>query len=120
MRQGEAVRFVIEIDVSDVDAFRSLVEEAVAISRDEPGTLVYDWYLNDDTGKCTLYEAYESFEALGLHIQGRVFTELGPKFMEVCKFVHVDAFGEPPPGADGGPTIAPTTWWGAPFAAVSG
>jgi hypothetical protein len=81
---------------------------------------VYDWYLDEATGKCKLYEAYETFEALQAHIAGPVFTELGPKIIEVCKFVHVDAFGEVPDAVREGPSIAPTTWWGSPFAAISG
>ena len=119
MRQSEAIRFVIEIEVSDVDAFKALVQQAVAISREEPGTVVYDWYLDEATGKCRLYEAYETLEALRAHVKGRVFTEVGPKLLQVCEFVRVDAFGEVPPGAKERPGIAPTTWWDAPFAAVS-
>ena len=120
MRQSEAIRFVIEIQVDDVKSFKELAAQAVAISRDEPGTVVYDWYLNEATGECRLYEAYETLEALSAHVSGRVFTEVGPKLVQVCKFVRVDAFGPVPPGAKERRGIAPTTWWDAPFAAVSG
>ncbi|MCH7789325.1 MAG: antibiotic biosynthesis monooxygenase [Acidobacteria bacterium] len=119
MRQSEAIRFVIEIEVSDIDGFKAAANDMVAISDDEPGTLVYDWYLDEDTGQGRLYEAYASFEALDAHIAGPVFTEVGPRIISTCTFVRMDAFGNAPPERRAGPGIAPTTWWGDPFAAVS-
>lgn len=119
MSQSEAIRFVFEIDVTDIQTFKALVDEAVAISRDEPGTVVYDWYLDEKASKCTLYEAYESFDALMTHVGGRVFSEVGPRLVQVCKFVHGDVFGLVPDTMRDGPSIAPMTYWGAPIAGVS-
>ena len=52
----------------------------VAVSRDEPGTVVYDWYVDEAGGVGTLYEAYSSAEALRAHGSGAVFTELAPRY----------------------------------------
>jgi quinol monooxygenase YgiN len=118
MRYHEEVRFVIDIEITDPVRFRELVLQCVEISRQEPGTLVYDWYIAEDGAKGCLYETYESPDALRTHTQGRVFSEVGPKLMEVCRFLHVDAFGDFGPQARR-PPLWPTTYWGMPFAAVS-
>ena len=119
MRDGEWVRFVIRFEVLDVDRFREMAEQMVTVSREEPGTVVYDWYLDEDGRTGTLYEAYASQAALQAHTSGRVFTELAPKYLDVFRVVGVDVYGE----ADGLPRSdvlgAPTTWWGAAIAAVT-
>ena len=91
----------------------------VAVSRDEPGTVVYDWYLDELSGKASLYEAYSSFEALNTHVRGAVFTELAPRDQGVYRVVSVDVFGEAVGRARTDVLGAPTTWWGSPIAAVT-
>lgn len=119
MRSDEEIRFVIEIDVHDLAAFKTLVPRLVDASRSEPGTLVYDWYVDDEAGKARLYEAYASNEALRAHTAGPVFTDpdLGPGLLAYCTFVHVDAFGDlelPDAGF-----FWPTTVWNRPFVALA-
>lgn len=116
MRSNEEIRFVIDIEVRDVERFREIARRCVEVSRSEPGTLVYDWYLDEGEGRARLYEAYESLEALEAHTRGPVFTEVGPPLMEVATFVHVDAYGPLPQDA---PSLWPTTVWGAPFVALA-
>ena len=76
VRDGEWVRFVIRFEVLDAERFREMAAAMVAVSRDEPGTVVYDWYLDEAAAKGTLYEAYSSAEALEAHGSGAVFTDL--------------------------------------------
>jgi quinol monooxygenase YgiN len=113
------MRFVIRFEIRDMDRFREMATAMVAVSRDEPGTVVYDWYVDDAESAGTLYEAYASSDALRAHGSGAVFTELAPRYADAVRVVKVDAFGR----ADGLPRGdvlgAPTTWWGAPIAAVT-
>ena len=91
----------------------------VAVSRDEPGTVVYDWYLDEPAGTGTLYEAYASADALAAHGKGAVFTELAPRYADAVRVLAVDVFGAAD-GMDRRDVLgAPTTWWGAPIAAVT-
>jgi quinol monooxygenase YgiN len=110
---------VILFEVLDMDRFRDMAQAMVAVSRDEPGTVVYDWYIDEDAKTGTLYEAYASADALREHGSGAVFTELAPRYADAVRVTKVDAFG----AADGLPRRdalgAPTTWWGAPIAAVT-
>lgn len=119
MRDGEWVRFVIRFEVVDLARFREMANAMVAVSRDEPGTVVYDWYVDEAAGTGTLYEAYASPEALKVHGSGTVFTELAPRYADSVRVISVDVFG----AAAGLPRSdvlgAPTTWWGAPIAAVT-
>jgi quinol monooxygenase YgiN len=118
MRANEAVRFVIEIEVSDVERFKETVARCVEVSRDEPGTLLYDWDLDEAAGTARLYEAYESLDALRAHATGPVFTDVGLPLMECSRFVHVDAFGDVGAMAEQA-TFWPTTFWGAPLASLT-
>jgi quinol monooxygenase YgiN len=119
VRSGEYVRFVIRFEVLDAERFREMATAMVAVSRDEPGTVVYDWYLDAEAGTGTLYEAYASADALAEHGRGKVFSELVPRYADCLRVQGVDVFG----AADGmqrRPVLgAPTTWWGAPVAAVT-
>lgn len=119
VRDGEWVRFVIRFEILDAARFREMAEAMVAVSRDEPGTVVYDWYLDEPAGTGTLYEAYASHDALQAHGRGAVFTELAPRYADAVRVISVDVFG----AAEGMPRNdvlgAPTTWWGAPIAAIT-
>jgi quinol monooxygenase YgiN len=119
VRDGEWVRFVIRFEVLDAARFREMATAMVAVSRDEPGTVVYDWYLDVATGTGTLYEAYASAEALEAHGRGTVFTDLAPKYADAVRVASVDVFGEAAALPRRDVLGAPTTWWGGPIAAVT-
>jgi quinol monooxygenase YgiN len=119
VRDGEWVRFVIRFEVLDRARFREMAAAMVAVSLSEPGTLVYDWYLDEEAGRGALYEAYASHEALEAHGRGAVFTELAPRYADTLRVVSVDAFGAATEIPRRDVLGAPTTWWGAPIAAVS-
>jgi quinol monooxygenase YgiN len=118
MRSDEEVRFVIDIEVKDVERFKEVVQKCVEVSRNEPGTLVYDWYIDEEKGRARLYEAYESLDAVKAHAAGPVFTDVGLPLMEIANFVHMDAFGDV--GEFLKRPLWPTTVWGPPFAALNG
>jgi quinol monooxygenase YgiN len=121
MRTGEGMRLVIGFAVTDVARFEEMATAMVEASRAEPGTLVYDWYLDAGAGRACLYEAYESFDAIVAHSRGPVFTEIAPRYAGVFTVERVDVFGDARQMQAGGDVLgAPTTWWGAPFAALAG
>jgi quinol monooxygenase YgiN len=119
MRDGEWVRFVIRFEVVDADRFCEMARAMVAVSRDEPGTVVYDWYFDEQAQRGTLYEAYASREALLAHTSGPVFAELAPRYVDAIRVLSVDAFGRAAELPRRDVLGAPTTWWGAPIAAVT-
>lgn len=119
MTASEEVRLVVEIEVTDVERFKRAAVACAEVSRTEPGTLVYDWYLDETTGMARLYEAYASPDALRAHMAGPVFIDVGLPLMECSRFVQVDAYG------DFGDlrnetTFWPTRFWGPPFTSLEG
>jgi quinol monooxygenase YgiN len=118
MQPSPAIRFVVQIQVHDIEAFKETVARAVSISRTEPGTLHYDWFLDEASGAARLVEAYDSVDAVVDHSRGAVFTEVGPEMLRTCTFVSMDAFGDTG-GLGGGAQLWPSTYWGTPFAALT-
>ncbi len=120
MRDGEWIRFVIRFEVLDADRYRDMTAAMAAVSHDEPGTVVYDWYLDEPQTTGVLYEAYASRDALDAHTRGAVFTDLAPQYLDAVRVISVDAFGAAPGLARSDVLGAPTIWWDAPIAAISG
>jgi quinol monooxygenase YgiN len=119
VQPSPAIRFFVQIQVHDIDGFKDAVVRCAAISRDEPGTLHYDWFLDEATGAARLVEAYESVAAVLEHARGPVFTDVGPTLLETCTFVSMDAFGDTGALGDGA-QFWPSTYWGTPFAELAG
>ena len=120
MRDDEGIRVVIHFDVIDVDRFREMAAAMVEVSRSEPGTRVYDWYVNAEAHTACLYEAYESFEAIVAHTEGPVFTDIAPKYIGLFSVSGVEVFGDAGRWATNGDVLgAPTTWWGPSIAALT-
>ena len=109
---------IVDIEVIDAEGFRAIAQEASEVCRGEPGTLLYEWYIDEDAGRARLHEAYESCEALDGHAEGRVFTELAPRFFEVARFVHIDFYGDMPSERARQEPLAPRTIWGSTIAAA--
>ncbi len=118
MTTDTTIRFVLEISVNDIARFKELVAKCVEISSDEPGTLMYSWYLDEAASTARLVEAYKDVAAVLAHARGPVFTEVGPELLTVCTFVKMDAFGDVGKLKDG-PSFWPTTYWGTPFSALA-
>jgi quinol monooxygenase YgiN len=112
------IRFFVQIQVHDIDGFKDAVAKCVAISRGEPGTIHYDWFLDETTGAARLVEAYESTDAVLAHARGPVFTDIGPTLLTTCTFVSMDAFGDTGTLGDG-KQFWPSTYWGTPFAELA-
>ncbi|HUW01758.1 MAG TPA: antibiotic biosynthesis monooxygenase [Acidimicrobiales bacterium] len=120
MSENEGIRLVIEFEVGDIDRFRAMAEAMVMYSKTEPGTLVYDWYLDEENARGKLYEAYVDNDAVVAHGMGPVFLEIAPKYLDCLTVTSVEVFGDASELAKGGDVLrAPTLWWGPAFAAVT-
>lgn len=118
MTQRSWVTVIVKWEVRDRDGFVAMATEMAEASRAEPGTLVYDWYIDEATGTGGLLEMYTSAEALAAHVAGPVFSDIAPRHRGVAKAIAVEMFGGE--GMDRNDILkAPTTWWGEPIAAVT-
>ncbi len=118
MHKRKWITLVVRWDVADADGFSAMAEEMAQASRREPGTHLYDWYIDSATGQGLLLESYPSHEALMSHVEGPVFTEIAPRHRGVARPIAIDVFGGE--GMERTDLLkAPTTWWGEPVAAVT-
>jgi quinol monooxygenase YgiN len=112
----EHVSWVIELAVrpGQLESFRELMEEMVAGTRPEPGSLNYEWYISDDDGTVHIFEKYASSEAMIAHVTGFMEKWAG-RFMACVEPTRFTVYGDPSDAARellapfGGTYLAP---WG--------
>jgi len=118
MHQSAAIRCVLQMQVHDIAAFKEAAARCAAYSSTEPGTLYYDWFLDEATGEARLVEGYDSYESIVAHATGPVFTEIGPALLATCTFVHMDAYGDTEKMRSGA-QFWPSTYWATAFAGLT-
>ena len=59
------VHWLLEVSVNEgqLDAFKELMTEMVAATKNEPDTLIYEWYFNEDHSTCQISERYRDSAA---------------------------------------------------------
>ena len=88
------VRFP-NINPDQLADFKRAALELIEISRQEPGTLRYDYYLNADETICVVHEMFASSTACLSHLAG-VETRLG-RLMILGGGMEIECFGNPSP-----------------------
>lgn len=92
---GNEVFWVLELSVIDGKAgeLSALITEMSQATQDsEPGTLNYEWFLNEDKSKCTIYERYADSEALLIHL-GNFGANFAERFMSILTIDSFKVFG---------------------------
>jgi quinol monooxygenase YgiN len=80
--------------------FQAIAREMVGISREEPGTLAYEWYLSGDGKRCQLIESYANRDALLAHMGGKAGAQAGvPKLLQTAEVIGFQVYGDPGPKA---------------------
>lgn len=72
---------------------------AAAVKAEEPGTVAYEWYFNEDTMKCHVSERYASAEAQSVHGRGETVRPLFAKVFSVCSLSRIESHGDIPEAA---------------------
>jgi quinol monooxygenase YgiN len=97
------VSWVLELAVKagKLATFRALMEEMVTSTRDEPGALVYQWFVSDDGTIVHIYERYASSDAVLTHLEnfGAKFAERFLAAVDPTRFV---VYGTPNDAAKAG------------------
>ncbi len=88
------VSYTLALTIRDgqQDAFRSLMEEMVASTKEEPGTLVYEWFLGADGKTCRINEHFEDTAAYVVHSEnfGESFAD---RFMPTIEVTGLTVYG---------------------------
>jgi hypothetical protein len=77
----------------DLAEFKRVASELLGITANEPGTLQYDWFMNEDETQCVVRETYASSDAVLAHI-GNVGELLGT-IIQLGGGLELEVFGNP-------------------------
>jgi quinol monooxygenase YgiN len=67
--------------------FKALAAQCVRLVREnDPGTTVYDWFINEEGSECIAIDSYNSSEAVLAHIKN-----VGPSMRELRQLAEVTA-----------------------------
>lgn len=77
-----------------LDQFKRLAQQAANIVREnEPGTLLYEWWFNEDETECVAIDCYEDTDAILAHVRN-----VGPTMREILTIADrtVEIYGADP------------------------
>ena len=86
--------FQQSIKIGELEAFKKTVNSMIEVTaRNEPDTLSYNWFINEEGTECHLLETFKDSEAFITHLNnvGPMF----PKLLESCTVTRAKIFGEP-------------------------
>ena len=94
---------------------RTLMNEMVASTRAEPGTLGYEWFLGENGATCHTHERYVDSAAALAHL-GAFGARFAERFLQCFEPTSLFVYGEPSPEAraalDGFGAVYLGTWGG--------
>jgi quinol monooxygenase YgiN len=84
---------LFKIKEGKLEEFKQFIPSLIsAVKEKDPGTLTYDWYLNEDNMECVVLETYSDSQAVLAH-SGNV-GELLQKILEVAD-LSLQLYGNP-------------------------
>jgi quinol monooxygenase YgiN len=77
-----------------LENFRALMNEMVESTRQEPGALIYEWFLSEDESACHIQERFTDSNAAMAHLAtfGSRFAE---RFLGCVQPTGFDVYGSP-------------------------
>ncbi|MFQ5555220.1 MAG: putative quinol monooxygenase [Acidimicrobiia bacterium] len=94
---GKEVSWLLELSIKpgELDTGKALMAEMVDATRaNEPGTLAYEWSMDDAGTTCHIYERYADSAATMAHM-GSFGSKFADRFMAVFAPTGMTVYGEP-------------------------
>lgn len=93
---SEHVHWMLELALKgDLEDFKALMREMVeATMADEPGALIYEWFVDDAGKACHIYERYADSAATMTHLNN-FGTKFAARFMELVQPTRITVYGAP-------------------------
>lgn len=91
------VWFLVEVSIkpNGLAHFEALVNQMSDLTLNEPGALVYKFFLSPDRTRCRVVEHYADGAAVLAHMTGPVIQTLVPKALEHASIDRFSVFGDP-------------------------
>jgi quinol monooxygenase YgiN len=87
-------QFTIEKD--NVEQYKKLIEEmSNMVQINEPNTLAYEAYFNEDGTKCMVHETYADSKAVLSHNNSMASKTILPKIFNISKLDTLNVYGNP-------------------------
>ena len=87
------VRALFKINEGQLETLKQLKEQLISVVKEkEKGTLMYDWYINEDAMECAVLEDYADSEAVLEHAANT--EDLLQKLMEIGE-LSLEVYGDP-------------------------
>ena len=98
---SQIVRFTVSLTIAEgkLDEFEQIAKAMLTASKNEQGTLGYDWCLAADRRTCRLLETYKDATAVLAHLTGHVVRDYGSKLMGLSSLGSFEVYGNPGPQA---------------------
>jgi quinol monooxygenase YgiN len=92
------IEYVVEFTIHprSLDEFKTTARKVIRrVRAEEPGTVVYQWYLSIDGRKCYVVERFPDSAALVAHARSAVLADLLPTLLQFSTLDEVRVFGRP-------------------------
>lgn len=96
MSENIHIRADFTIEKVNVEEFKKLIKEmSESVKNNEPDTLEYQFYLNQEGIKCMVHETYKNSEADLSHNNSYVSKTILPRIFNIAKLNKLDVYGNP-------------------------
>lgn len=85
--------FSLAVKPTEFAEFKALIATIVAATKAEPGTLVYEYSVNEDNSTVHILERY-NVDAVVSHVD-TTFAPFGQRFLEMCTVTSLVVYGTP-------------------------
>lgn len=86
--------FTLDVKRGKFPEFRALVADIVAASREEPGTLAYQYSVSADESTVHIFERYRDSDAFVVHVE-ETFGPYAERFLDLVTVVSLVVYGNP-------------------------
>jgi quinol monooxygenase YgiN len=85
--------FALAIKPEQFPEFKALIAQIVAATAEEPGTLIYEYSINDDHSTAHILERYNA-DAVVSHVDN-TFAPFGQRFLDLVTITSLVVYGTP-------------------------
>lgn len=90
------IRAEFTIKKDDVKQYKKLMREmSNMVETNEPNTLIYEAYFNEDETKCMVHETYVDSTAVLSHNDSTASKTILPRIFSISKLEKLDVYGNP-------------------------